>query len=299
MTKSVGITLLLAAVLLPGIGLGAESVKLRPLAPIYVDAKGGGIRQPEGVGCGGSSLLVVADTGNGRLLTYAVSGESVTPKAEYALPQLPYPIKVQVNSKGEILALDGRGRRIVRVSPAGEFKGYVETTGVAGTVVTRSFRVDGEDNIYLLDIFTGRLVVADPTGKVRREVPFPDSAGFFSDLAVDKRGNVFMIDSVGRKVFALKTDGKEIIALTGSISEDVNFPTSIAVDDRGRLFVGDQNGGGIVIFGPDGSYRGRQLTMGWKEAFLRYPSEVCVNGNGVLYVADRGNNRVQSFLITQ
>lgn len=297
MANALRLTLLIVAALLPGIAPAAESVKLRPLAPIYVDTKGGGIRQPEGVGCAGGSLIVVADTGNARLLTYAVSGETVAPRGEYALPQLPYPVKVQMNSKGEFLALDGKSRRIVRVSPAGEFKGYVETGGVAGTVVARSFRIDRDDNMIILDVFGSRLIIANPEGKATREIPFPGSAAFFSDLAVDRKGDVFLIDSVGRKVFALKKDSREISVLTEGISEDVNFPTSIAVDARGRLFVGDQNGGGIVIFGADGSFRGRQLAMGWKEAFLRYPSDLCISGDGLLYIADRGNNRVQTFLI--
>ena len=299
MAKAIRIILLVAAVILPRDLLAAEAVKLRPLAPIYVDSKGGGIRQPEGVGCSGKSLLVVADTGNGRLLTYAISGDAAVSKAEIALPQLPYPIKVQSDSKGEILALDGKSRRIVRISPSGEFKGYVDAGGVTGTVVPRSFRVDGDDTLYVLDIFSGRLIVADPSGKVLREIPFPKDAGFFSDLAVDRKGNVFLVDSAGKRVFVAKKGANEIVALTANIGEDVDFPTSIAVDDRGRLFVGDQNGGGIVVFGSDGTFRGRHLAMGWKESFLRYPSEVCITASGILYVADRGNNRVQAFLITE
>jgi len=32
------------------------------------------------------------------------------------------------------------------------------------------------------------------------------------------------------------------------------------------------------------------------EGFLRYPSQICVGGDGSVFVADRGNNRVQAFL---
>ena len=41
----------------------AEPLKFRQMAPIYVDGKGGGIKQPEGVSCRGNAL-VVADTGS-------------------------------------------------------------------------------------------------------------------------------------------------------------------------------------------------------------------------------------------
>ncbi len=299
MAKFARLLLIAAAVLLPGILSAADALKLRPLAPVSVDSKGGGMRLPEGVGSDGKSLLVVADTGNGRLLTYGITADAAAAKGEIVLPELPSPLKVQVDPRGAILALDGKSRRIVRVSPSGGFQGYVDVAGAAGAVVPRSFRVDGEGLLYLLDVFSGRLIVADPSGKVLRELPFPKEARFFSDLAVDGKGDVFLIDSVGRRVFAARKGAGGIAPLTGDIGGDADFPTSIAVDGRGRLFVGDQNGGGIVVFGPDGAFRGRQLSMGWKESFLRYPSDLCIGGGDTLYVADRGNNRVQAFQIVQ
>jgi hypothetical protein len=77
----------------------------------------------------------------------------------------------------------------------------------------------------------------------------------------------------------------------------VEFPTAIAVDPDGRLFLVDEHGGGIVILGRDGSFRGRQLGTGWKEGFLRYPAGACVLAGTSLVVAERGNHRVQVFAI--
>ena len=70
---------------------------------------------------------------------------------------------------------------------------------------------------------------------------------------------------------------------------------ALAVDHLGRLFIVDENGGGIVILGPDGSFQGRQSNMGWKPGSLRYPSGLCVDTAGMMFVADRGNNRIQVF----
>jgi hypothetical protein len=39
--------------------------------------------------------------------------------------------------------------------------------------------------------------------------------------------------------------------------------------------------------------------MGWKTGMLRYPAGLCVNGNGELFVADRGNSRLQVFRILE
>jgi len=107
----------------------AEPLKFRQMAPIYVDGKGAGIRQPEGVACRGNAL-VVADTGNGRLLRYTLAGENWTPGGEIVLPQLPSPLRVDVNSKGEIFALDGQSRKIVRVPPPENFWGTSPPPGM-------------------------------------------------------------------------------------------------------------------------------------------------------------------------
>ena len=277
----------------------AEPLKLKMMAPIYVDGKGAGIKQPEGVSCRGNAL-VVADTGNGRLLRYTIAGDNWTPGGEIVLPQLPFPIRVDVNSKGEIFALDGKSRRIGRVAASGEFLGYVAPAGdVQGTVVPRSFRIDRNDNLYLLDVSSARILVMDPSGKIQREIPFPKEYGFFSDLSVDAGENILLLDSVGKRVFKIAKNSQKIAPLSESLKEEVYFPTAIATDKQGTIFLVDQNGSGIVILGPDGSFRGRRLSMGWKNGFLRYPAQMCISENGTAFIADRGNNRVDAFLITE
>ena len=280
---------------------GAEAIKLRLMTAVYSDEKGGALKRPEGVACDEKSLLVVADTGNGRILLYTVSGEKVMPKGTVSVPQLSYPIRVQIDPGGEILALDGKSRRIARVTPAGEFKGYVDPSGIPtpGTVIPRSFKVDGKGNIHLLDIFSGRVLVLDSSGKYQREVPFPQKYGGFSDLAVDGNGTVYLLDSVEGKVFSAQRNATAFTPLSGSLKEDLDFPVSIASDSRGRLFLSDQNGSGIVILGPDGSFRGRQSDFGWKDGLLRYPSALAVTEGGNLFIADRQNSRVQVFTIVQ
>jgi len=276
----------------------ADALKMRQLPPIYQDSKGKGIRQPEGVACRGNSL-VVADTGNGRLVRYTASGESWAPAGEIVLPQLPSPIRLDLNSKGEIIALDGSSRKVARVAPSGEFLGYVSPPAEArGIFVPRSLRIGPDDAVYLLDVASARVLVVDPSGKLVREIPFPKEHGFFSDLAVDAGGNVYLVDSVRKRVYRA-AKGADAIALGGSLREEAYFPTSIALDGRGTIFLVDQNGDGIVLLGPDGSLRGRRLSMGWKEGFLRSPAQMCISENGSIFIADRGNNRVDAFRISE
>jgi sugar lactone lactonase YvrE len=218
------------------------------------------------------SLLIVGDTGNERLLRYSYQDRNLKGGTEIKVPELSNPIRLQINSKGEIFALDGKKRRIFRLSPERAFKGYVDAEGVPSpsTFVPRSFKIDGNNNIYILDIFTGRVLVLNPEGKYQKQIPFPKDYGFFSDLSVDSKGSILLIDSVRAMVFSAPKDSNSFSPITKSLREYLNFPTGITTDSRGMIYIVDENGDGIVVLGRDGSFVGRQLSMGWNEGLL-YP----------------------------
>ena len=293
--------LLLAS--LAGLGPGAvadAAERLRYLTAVYLDDKGGGMRWPEGVACS-TSALVVADTGRGRLLRYTLEGRDVKPAGELVAPQLAAPLRVQIDSRGDVFALDGKQRRIVRFGAKGELKGYLTPEGVPepATIVPRSFKIDANDAIHVLDVFGARVLVLGPDGKYQRHLPFPEAYGFFSDLAVGRNGTIYLLDSVKAALSAAPRNARDFTPVGKSLRTHLSFATSIAVDGRGVLYVVDENGSGIVLVGPDGSVLGRQLAMGWTEGLLYNPTQMCLNDKGQVFIADRGNSRVQVFAIVR
>ena len=293
--------LVLATLSFPMKSFSAETVKFRYVQSVYFDDKGGGLKQPEGVACNEKSLLVVGDTGNDRLVRYTFQERSLKAGTEVKIPQLSNPIRIQINSKGEIFALDGKRRRVVRLTPEGAFKGYVEPEGIPSpsAFVPRSIKIDANNNIYVLDIFSGRVLVLNSEGKYQKQIPFPKDYGFFSDLSVDSKGTVVLVDCVKAMVFSAAKDSNSFSPLTKNLREYLNFPTSITTDNRGTIYIVDENGSGIVILGQDGSFQGRQLNMGWNEGLLYFPSQMCVNEKGEVFIADRGNSRVQIFTLVK
>jgi hypothetical protein len=279
----------------------AETVKFRYLQSVYFDDKGGGLNKPEGVACNEKSDLVIGDTGNDRLLRYSLEGKSLKAGAEIKIPQLSNPIRIQINSKGEIFALDGKRRRIVRLNPDGSFKSYVDPEGVPSPAafVPRSFKLDRNGNIYILDIFTARVLILSPEGKYQKQIPFPKDYGFFSDLSVDSKGALLLIDCVKAMVFSAAKDSNSFSPLTKNLREYLDFPTSLTTDNRGTIYIIDENGCGIVILGQDGSFLGRQLSMGWNEGLLNFPSQISMNEKGEVFIADRGNSRIQIFTLVK
>jgi sugar lactone lactonase YvrE len=274
-------------------------VKFRYAQSVYFDDKGGSLKQPEGVACNEKSLLVVGDTGNDRLVQYTFQEKSLKGGTEIKIQELSNPIRVQINSQGEIFALDGKRRRIVRLTRERTFKGYVDPEGIPSppTYVPRSFKIDRNNNIYVLDIFSSRVLVLNSEGKYQRQIPFPKDYGFFSDLSIDSKGTLLLIDCVKAMVFSAAKDSTSFSPLTKNLKEYLNFPTSITTDTRGTIYIVDENGSGVVILGQDGSFQGRQLNMGWNEGFLYFPSQMSINDRGEAFIADRGNSRVQIFTL--
>ena len=150
-------------------------LKIRYFESLFQDDKGIGMSYPEGVACSEKYGLIVGDTGNDRLVRYAFENGALKAGKEIKIPQLLKPFRVQVTSKGDILALDGKQRRIVRLGADGAFKEYVTAEGALGsaTMVPRSVKIDRADNIYILDILPARVLVLNPDGKFQKEIPFP------------------------------------------------------------------------------------------------------------------------------
>lgn len=287
------------ALCLPFRSFGAETVKLVFNKAIYSDSAGHGMRLPEGVACSEKSF-VVADTGNDRLLKFSLDGGIPKTGDEIKVQELSSPVLVQMTSKGHILALDGKQRRVVRLTPDGVFEGYVEPSGVPapGAFVPRSFKIDSEDNIYFLDIFSERVLLLDAAARFLRQIPFPEQYGAFSDLSVDRNGTILILDSARGVIYSAARDAKGFSPLAENLKEYMSFPASMTIGSRGTLYLSDRHGGAVVALGPDGVFQGRLVAFGWKEGLVRYPEQLCIDEkDNFLFVADRENSRLQIFSI--
>lgn len=256
----------------------------------------GPLKAPEGLACTERGYLVVGDTGNKRLLLFNVREGRVSGGEEIVIPQLTQPVRVQVDSRGNILALDGKLHRVVRIASNGTFEKVVEPTGMPGlsSVVVGAFKVDAKDTVWLLDIAGRRVLMVDASGAFAGEVPLPKDSVAIMDLALDVGGNLYAVDAVAGTIWIADKGGNGFRALATNLKDKMNFPTGITAS-RGRLFIVDRHGNGVVVFGVDGSYMGRQLSVGWTNGLVNYPGQLCLTDSGAAYLADTLNNRVQVF----
>ena len=279
---------------------GAESIRMRFVVSIYTDERGASLRHPESVFMEGKNLLV-ADSQNSRLLRYTYEDRSIKGGTEIKVAQLTYPLHVKLNSKGEIYALDGRLNRIVMLSPVGEFKAYLTPVGIPSpeSFAVVSFTTDSEDHIYILDTLSRRVIQLNSEGSYQRHVTFPLESGSFTDVAVDSRGTIFIIDSGNARVYSAAKDAPVFTPVGERLNKYVRCPTAIAVDRQGIIYLVDHNGASVLMISQNGSVIGQQLSMGWNDGLLYYPSQLCINDKGDVVIADRGNNRIQIFTVTK
>jgi len=277
----------------------ARPAGLKHERSIYQDDKESPLKAPEGVACSDKGAIVVADTGNGRLLTFTYRDGKLAGGAPVRLAEVTYPVRVQIDGKGNVLVLDGKTRRIVRVDAEGKFAGAVEWRGAAGaaSMAPVAFKVDAAGNLHVLDVSARRVLVAEGSGKVVREIPLPKE-GEFTDVATDAGGRILVVDSVGSRLWMAEKGAKEFKPIGTSMKDRVSFPIYLA-EESGKLYLVDQNGSGIVLLGADGSFLGRELEMGSTDGSLYYPSQMCVNAEGLAVIADRNNNRVQVFSVSR
>jgi sugar lactone lactonase YvrE len=296
-TLSTTALFLVLAAVTPRLARAAPAAGLRFERSIYADAADVALRSPEGVACDDRGAVVIADTGNGRLLTYTWKDGVLNGGTQVKLAQLAHPVRVQIDSKGFVLALDRRTKRIVRVDAKGEFAGVIEPSGASSSAVTvSSFKVGPADAVYVLDVIAGKVLVVSAEGRVTRELPVP-KAGGIADLAVDAGGRVYLVDAVSAVVFVADLGSTSFQPISKSLKELISFPAYVTPDNRGKLYVVDQHGNAIVKLGVDGSFQGRELAIGWSDGMLYYPAQLCLTSGGEVFVADRNNNRVQVFAL--
>lgn len=262
---------------------------------IYADSADVALRAPEGVACDDKGAVVIADTGNARLLTFTWRDGVIDGGAQVKLAQLPYPVRVQIDGKGFVLALDRRTRQIVRIDASGGYAGVVAVKDGGTPLTPAAFRVDASDTVWILDAVARRVVAVTPDGKAARELPVPKDAAGVVDLAVDSGGNVYVLDAVGAVVWVAAPAATAFKPLAKPLKGVASFPAYLAPDNRGKLYVVDQHGNGVLRLGVDGGFQGRELATGWSEGTVSYPTQLCVTGSGEVIVADRANNRVQIF----
>lgn len=304
-----------------GDGGGATDAALRAPRGLAMDAAGRLL-----IADTGNQRVRSVDLESGQIFTVAGTGNfgNGNPDGISALTaELTEPSKVAVDSDGNFYTNDYA--TIVRVNvETGKIQNLVNTEIIA------SFTLDAANNIYYTELVThGVFRVDAKTGQVRRiagngqagyggDGGDPLQASFLNpaDIAIDKAGNIYIADAGNSRIRRIDADLSRVRTVAGNgeggfegegvpATEAVlNEPYGVAVDADGNIYISDTANSCVRVVdaqtGLISTLAGVAGRAGFggengpaREALLNRPTGLMISGDGDVYIADTGNNRVR------
>jgi DNA-binding beta-propeller fold protein YncE len=161
---------------------------------------------------------------------------------------------------------------------------------------------DRDGLVYLLqrDAKLDHVIVLDRDRKVVRSW----GKGMYTmphAIRVDPQGNVWTTDAASSMVYKFSKEGKKLmeIAIGGQPTPCRNnfcSTTDIAFAPNGNLFIADGYANARILeYTPDGKKLREWGAAGDGPGQFRLPHSIQVDENGIVFVADRENARVQRF----
>ncbi len=110
-------------------------------------------------------------------------------------------------------------------------------------------------------------------------------------VAVDGRGNVYIVDTGNDRIVKFDPSGRELVAFGKKGSDPGQFskPLVAAFSPQGNLLVLDSDTSWIQVFTPDGKFVSRFAGPAMN---FYHPAGLAVSSDGTIAVADTGGNRV-------
>jgi streptogramin lyase len=290
---------ILAAALTVQPTIAADTGPFKLLLSIYGEENTGEFASPVSASAG--ERLIVADTGNKRLLFFELQGDLFKYAGKFdAGGKLAPPICVAELPGGKLLVAERGKGGLTLCDPKANTAEPARLSGVpkASSLVPGRFCRGPEGRIYLIDNGLSRIVVLSSDLRFEREGS-PSAKGFtgFSDVRVDGRGNVYALETLRGLVHVFDPFLKPVRSFgsRGGQGALFDFPVSLACDRRGNVFVLDSHRAQLSAFDPEGRLQWRLGGFGWREGSFNDPSYVSVDGADRIFIVDRLNNRIQVY----
>ena len=176
--------------------------------------------------------------------------------------------------------------------------------------------LDGGGKVYVSDEHENRIAVYSDGARIGEWGRAGSGEGALNGptgVAFDGEDNLYVVSSLSGTVQKFTADGRFLLGWGSTGTGDGQFerPWGLTVDGSGDVYVSDWGNDRVQKFTPDG---GHLLTFGdantrqyraptWEDidlsgespGSLNHPTDVAVDGDGDVYVADWGNKRVQIY----
>jgi streptogramin lyase len=274
------------------------------------------LRLPFGLGRDGSGNIYIADSNNGRIKKCTTAGV-----CSVLITGINWVSDVAVDSSGNLFVNAWYDYTTRKYSAAGAYLGvFAGTQGVpyvtSAGLLNRPFgvAVAPDGSLYVTENQGNRLVKFNAAGNQQWAVGAPGvigndnihlgnfDMGPAGNPGIDNSGQVYVPDSGNHRVQIFTAAGAYIATMgapgqSGQDNNHFNYPYSISINPtNGDIVVADGDNHRIQIFTSSRVYKltlGEPGVPGDDNTHFYYPHGVAVDKNGVIYVGDTENYRIQ------
>ncbi len=278
----------------------------------------GQMKKAEGVGIGADGSVLVADTGNARVVRVELSNKDKT-----AVLPLNVDTKILVSgpsaawkAAAEGLAVAGDAlfawlpdakRFSVLDAQGKESARFGESSGPSVTKSAQGFAFSSKLGFFVADGPNNRLQQFTAEGKWKRNIA--ESTGFFDSkkkegrvkdprgVAINDEGTIYVADAGNRRVDAFNPDGVFLFGIGPAIgSLELQEPQAVAYDAKARfLYVADKQLKKVIKCEPSGAFIASFGEPGSGPGQFQQPAALAFDGNSYLYVLDTQLKRVSVY----
>jgi hypothetical protein len=261
------------------------------------------------------------------LLVAGVMASGAIVSAQLAFPEIPYdavdPLTypanlyqgevagVATNSKGEIFVytrtgnpfisigsarnVSHGGSRLFQFDASGKFVREIGQ-GLYGFLVAQQVRVDPQDNVWVVDQMSNQVIKFNPAGRVIMVIGRKPEAMRVPALPPPPPPAPVTGRGAAPPPAPAPAGRGGALPGAGAEGEQLNRPTDVAWDSAGNIYVADGFGNSrIAKYDRNGKWMKNWGSTGTEPGQFRIVHGIAIDAQGNVYVADRGNRRIQVF----
>jgi serine/threonine-protein kinase len=207
------------------------------------------------------------------------------------------PTGIAVDGRGSLYVVDADNNRVREFSPDGKSIGSWGSfgNGILQFHSPSDIAIRPPERLYVSDAGSKRILVIQ-RGREVKDIQFD-----VGSLAVDRQGNVYSTDYGHAQIRKFYGEGPAYtsIAIPEIDVSSFSFPAGIAIGSQGQIYIANRFDNGVAALSPSGTpvqFFGRKDHQpGSAPGEFNTPSDVTLDRQGNVYVADTYNNRIQKF----
>ena len=208
-----------------------------------------------------------------------------------------------INSKGQMIVVEGNGTCVSVLTPKGE---KIRTFGTRGSgngqfSFAYEVTVDKGDNIYVADCSNYRIQTFSPEGEFVAAVGGRGSnqLQFHSPVGIvynDSDNNLYVPDNGNHRIQVLTTDLKFVrsFGTRGSGNGQFKNPYNIAFDDANHLYLTEYSNHRVQVLTTEGQFL-RTFSQKANGQRLNNPWAIAIDSSNTVYVSEDGPHSVSVF----